>query len=184
MLGNISAKYESGGNGAKTISTGKGDPGGVSYGTYQLSSKAGTLQAFLRQSEFRQAFSGLIPGTSQFNQKWLLLCDNSAFIIAQHTFIKNTHFDPLFEYCNSIALRYLEHCATQEMLWSMSVQHSAKGCKKIITDGLKSLLIDYAIEDLIISFYQARTAYVSHLGLEFLKRRYVSEVKDVLALLK
>lgn len=40
-LGMTSARRESGGRGAETISTGKGDHGGVSYGTYQLSSKAG-----------------------------------------------------------------------------------------------------------------------------------------------
>src|SRR5262249_46471025 len=40
-LGSLSEKYESGGRGPGTVSTGKGDLGGVSYGTYQLSSKVG-----------------------------------------------------------------------------------------------------------------------------------------------
>jgi len=46
-LGALSAEFESGGRGPGTVSSGKGDPGGVSYGIYQLSSKAGTVAGFL-----------------------------------------------------------------------------------------------------------------------------------------
>ena len=55
-LGGVSAKYESGGAGAGTISTGVSDPGGVSYGTHQLSSKAGTLDSYINKSKYGQAF--------------------------------------------------------------------------------------------------------------------------------
>ena len=50
MLGDLSAKYESNGN-PGLISSGKGDPGGKSYGCYQLSSKAGSLQDFIRWAD-------------------------------------------------------------------------------------------------------------------------------------
>lgn len=33
-LGALSERYESGGRGAGTVSTGRGDPGGVSYGLF------------------------------------------------------------------------------------------------------------------------------------------------------
>jgi len=46
MLGELSSKYESNGN-IGCISDGYGDPGGKSYGEYQLSSNAGSLQAFV-----------------------------------------------------------------------------------------------------------------------------------------
>ena len=69
MLGDVSAKYESGNGGAKTISSGTGDPGGVSYGSYQLASKTGTLEAFLKASGYNKDFAGLTPGTSLFNEK-------------------------------------------------------------------------------------------------------------------
>ena len=49
-LGQTSASYESGVAGAGAISTGKGDHGGVSYGSYQFSSATGTLQEYLQQS--------------------------------------------------------------------------------------------------------------------------------------
>jgi hypothetical protein len=51
QLGAVSAKYESGGRGVETVSSGKGDPGGVSYGSHQLASKTGTMRAFLKSSE-------------------------------------------------------------------------------------------------------------------------------------
>ncbi|CEE29395.1 hypothetical protein VWQ19_11840 [Xanthomonas citri pv. citri] len=46
-LGMTSARHESGRRGVETISTGKGDHGGVSYGAYQLSSKSGSLREYL-----------------------------------------------------------------------------------------------------------------------------------------
>ena len=46
MLGDLSAQYESNGN-PGCISDGYGDPGGKSYGTYQFSSNAGSLNQFV-----------------------------------------------------------------------------------------------------------------------------------------
>src|SRR5262245_1600060 len=42
-LGNLSAKYETGGRGPGVVSTGAGDFGGVSYGSYQMATKTGTV---------------------------------------------------------------------------------------------------------------------------------------------
>ncbi|WP_330873180.1 hypothetical protein [Xanthomonas fragariae] len=58
-----SSRYESSGRGAGTISTGKNDHGGVSYGTYQLSTSQGTLQEYLDQSRYGPQFFGLEPLT-------------------------------------------------------------------------------------------------------------------------
>ena len=46
MLGDLSAKYESSGD-PGSVSSGYQDPGGKSYGAYQLSSNAKSLQSFL-----------------------------------------------------------------------------------------------------------------------------------------
>lgn len=40
-LGSLSTQYETGGRGPTTVSTGVGDAGGVSYGSYQMTSKNG-----------------------------------------------------------------------------------------------------------------------------------------------
>lgn len=94
-LGSISAKYESGGRGAGTISSGKGDLGGASYGTHQLASKTGTLQQFLNTSGYGKEFQGLTPGSQEFNAKWKeIATKDKNFGEAQHTFIKQTHYDP------------------------------------------------------------------------------------------
>ena len=46
-IGEYVRQFESGKAGSGAISTGKGDPGGISYGTYQLSSKTGDAQQFI-----------------------------------------------------------------------------------------------------------------------------------------
>src|SRR5687767_14964365 len=46
------------------------DRGGVSYGTYQLSSNAGTLREYLNQSRYGSEFQGLTPATPAFNTRW------------------------------------------------------------------------------------------------------------------
>ena len=68
MLGELSAKYETGGRGPGTVSTGSGDPGGVSYGSYQMATKTGTVARFVGQKGFQWAddFKGLAPGTAPF----------------------------------------------------------------------------------------------------------------------
>src|SRR5215203_2261618 len=51
-LGSLSAKYETSGRGPATVSTGSGDPGGVSYGSYQMATKTGTVARFVSQADF------------------------------------------------------------------------------------------------------------------------------------
>lgn len=94
-LGRVAAMYESGRGGVATISTGKGDHGGASYGKHQLSSNAGTLQNYLKQSGYGAQFAGLSPGSSEFNAKWRDLANNdSKFGDSQREYIKATHYDP------------------------------------------------------------------------------------------
>src|SRR5688572_25095226 len=51
-LGALSAKYETGGRGPGTVSTGAGDRGGVSYGSYQMATKMGVPARFVSQQGF------------------------------------------------------------------------------------------------------------------------------------
>src|SRR5215211_8388916 len=64
-LGALSAKYETGGRGPGTVSTGSGDPGGVSYGSYQMASKMGVPARFITEPGFQwlQDFKGLTAGS-------------------------------------------------------------------------------------------------------------------------
>ncbi len=95
-IGNVAAYFESGKSGAGTISSGRGDFGGVSYGTHQLASKTGTLQKYLAGSKYKAEFEGLIPSTPPFNAKWKEIYnrDPKGFAEDQEAFIANTHYVP------------------------------------------------------------------------------------------
>lgn len=97
QLGWVSERFESGGRGVETISSGKGDHGGVSYGKHQLSSKTGTMQRFLDSSGYGAQFAGLKPGTREFNAKYreVVKTDGKAFGDAQHAFMVRSHFEPV-----------------------------------------------------------------------------------------
>ncbi|WP_343160641.1 peptidoglycan-binding domain-containing protein [Xanthomonas phaseoli] len=123
-IGRTSSSYESGGRGAATISTGKNDHGGVSYGTYQLSTSQGTLQEYLDQSRYGSQFSGLVPKTDAFNEKWKLLANKDpAFAQDQHDFIRETHYDKQVARLTAVGMDLTDRGpAVQDALWSTSVQ--------------------------------------------------------------
>jgi hypothetical protein len=127
-LGSLSAKYETGGRGCGTVSTGKGDKGGVSYGSYQMATNTGTVKRFVTQADFpwKDDFKGLKPGTPAFSAKWKSIAKNEPdkFQEAQHAFIKKTHFDPMCAKVleqDALDITTRSH-ALQDSVWSTSVQ--------------------------------------------------------------
>ena len=127
MLGKTSERFESGGRGAGTVSSGRGDFGGASYGTYQLASRTGTLQKFLKESPYGKEFEGLTPGTPEFNAKWKQIAKTDAgFGAAQHDFIKRTHFDPAMQRMKDAGIDLSGRGkAVQDAVWSTAVQFGA-----------------------------------------------------------
>jgi hypothetical protein len=90
----IAGKFESG-NDAGKISSGVGDAGGKSYGQFQLSSKTGDVNKFLKGSGYEEQFKGLEIGSKEFDAKWQNLAKNDEkFSQAQKEHAKKTHFDP------------------------------------------------------------------------------------------
>jgi len=132
MLGATSKLFESGKAGAAATSSGKGDHGGASYGTYQLSSKTGTLGRFLSSSRYGEEFAGLQPGTPEFNKRWRQVAKNDpAFGAAQHDFIKSTHYDPAMAGLKGAGLDLSGRgAAVQDALWSTSVQFGAGSARR------------------------------------------------------
>ncbi|HEX2271280.1 MAG TPA: LysM peptidoglycan-binding domain-containing protein [Pyrinomonadaceae bacterium] len=128
-LGELSAKYETGGRGPGTVSTGSGDPGGVSYGSYQMATKMGTVQRFVSQAGFQWAddFKGLTAGTAPFTACWKRIAaeQTAAFQNAQHAFIKKSHYDLLAaKILNEDGLDVNTRSrALQDVIWSTAVQH-------------------------------------------------------------
>jgi hypothetical protein len=142
-LGSLSKKYEATGPG--TVSTGAGDAGGVSYGSYQFSSKTGTAQAFVTSLKSShpsgsQALAGKKPGTSAFSTAWKKLAakDPSGFDQAQHDYVKKTHYDPAASGVKSrtgldVSKR---SAALRDVLWSTAVQHGPGGAPGIFKVAL------------------------------------------------
>ena len=143
MLGELSAKYETGGRGPGTVSTGAGDPGGVSYGSYQMASKMGVPARFVSQSGFPwlSDFQGLKAGTAPFTACWkrIATAETDAFQRAQHAFIKKSHYDLLAaKVLNDDGLDVNTRCrALQDVIWSTAVQHG--GATPIIHRALANV---------------------------------------------
>ena len=136
-LGQTSARYESGGHGAGAISSGTGDHGGVSYGSYQLSLKMGTLAEYLQQSSYGELFRGLRAGTAAFDEKWRALAKaDPGFGRDQHDFIGRSHYEEQLSKLGSIGLELSNRGrAVQDAIWSTSVQFRGL-TPKIFVGGL------------------------------------------------
>lgn len=129
ITGKISGKYESGKRGVSTVSTGNGDAGGVSYGVHQLSSKAGTVQAFLKSSfgaPYRARFGDLLPGTKAFTDvyKSIAFEKPAEFETAQFQYIASTHYAPQAKKLLSNGIEVdSRSVAVRECVFSVSVQY-------------------------------------------------------------
>jgi len=128
-LGKLSAKFETGGRGCGTVSGGVGDPGGVSYGSYQLASKLGRPEQFLAAEGKKWAaeFGGAKSGTPGFSTTWKAIAarEPAAFQEAQHAYIKRTHYDVQIAKILADTHQNLDtRCsAVRNAIWSTSVQH-------------------------------------------------------------
>lgn len=200
-LGKLSERYESGGRGPGTVSTGKGDPGGVSYGTYQLASKIGRADEFVKRY-YPNEFAGLKGGTAEFTKKWKELAakDPKGLHRNEHAFIKETHYDPQArKLARDLGLDVAKRSlALRDVVWSTAVQHGPN--TGIIVTAVKPLLAKMAIarvtdEEIIRVVYAERGrktadgklvhfARVSDDWIPGLTRRFESELKDALRLLK
>ena len=201
-LGSLSAKYETSGRGPGTVSTGSGDPGGVSYGSYQMATKTGTVKMFVTQADFRwnADFKDLIPGTAAFTAKWkqIAIAEPVAFQATQHEFIKRTHYDPLVtNILNEKSLDVNKRSrALQDAVWSTSVQHG--GASPIVHNALEKIDPDQSREDfdetLIRAIYAERgrrradgkLAWFSKSSLRVqagVAKRFQNELKDALEML-
>lgn len=167
-VGALGGMFESNGDPA-AVNTGEGDPGGASYGTHQLSSRKGTLQAFFQSPEgqpFAMQFGDLEPGSEQFNQIWKEVAQNEsagpAFQQAQQKFMERTHFGPALERAQKTGLN-VSNPGIREAVVSMGTQHSPAGNLQIINDAKARLPQDASSGQVIDALYQSRTSYVNSL---------------------
>ena len=169
-LGSLSERFESGGRGPGAVSSGRGDPGGVSYGIYQLSSRTGSVAAFLagEGAAWRAELAGRQPGSTAFTAAWQAIAarEPEAFAAAQHAFIERTHYRPAVERVAGSTGLDLDsrHAAVRDAAWSVAVQHGAAA--RILGDAIADAdaLMDRAAPGydraLVEAIYARRSAYV------------------------
>ena len=154
VLGKTSQWFESGKGGAGTVSTGKGDKGGPSYGTYQLSSKEGTLQNFLKSTKYGATFGGLAPGSKEFNDRWKQVAAmDPDFEKSQHDFIKSTHYDPQMNKLMDSGIDLSNRgAAVHDAVWSTSVQFGPQ--TSLIKNALKGQDVSKLSDAQVVSAIQ------------------------------
>lgn len=200
-LGKLSEKYESGGRGPGTVSTGKGDPGGVSYGTYQLASAIGRADQFVKRY-YPDEFKGLKGGTPEFTKVWKELAakDPKALHANEHAFIKETHYDPQVRKIEKeLDLDVTKRSAVlRDVVWSVAVHHGPN--TDVVTLAAKPLLekkpvAEVTDEELIRAIYAERGRKtpdgklfrfkgVADELIPALTRRFENELRDALGMLK
>ena len=202
VLGALSAKYETGGRGPGTVSTGAGDRGGVSYGSYQMASKLGVATRFVKQNNFPWLadFQNLVAGSGEFTACWKRIAKNEpdAFQKAQHDFIKKTHYDLLVaKIISDDDLDVNDRChALKDVVWSTAVQHG--GATSIVHKALAKVKCEKTDpsfdEQLIRAIYAERGRTKADGSLVYFSKnspnvqrgvanRFKNELNDALAML-
>lgn len=147
MLGNLSAKYESNGN-PGCISDGYGDPGGKSYGTYQFSSNAGSLNSYIQwlQREnywFGDELAKYELCSLEFDNAWKWLADSENhddFEQSQHDYIKYAYYDPAIDDLYTLGFNINNHNEVmKDVVWSRAVQYGPGAISEMFTDAVTSL---------------------------------------------
>lgn len=146
-LGSLSAQYESNGD-PSCISTGYLDPGGKSYGIYQLSLNAGSLREFvdwllahpqLHVVAYGQHLDQYNPGSIKFDAMWrqIATLDPDGFTDLQHDYMQAMYYDVA-------AAALLDHLfdvnkhshALKDVVWSRAVQYGPYQVPSMFRDAL------------------------------------------------
>jgi len=205
-LGGLSEEFESGGRGPGTVSSGVGDPGGVSYGTYQLASKTGTCGVFVKAEgkPWADKFGGNAPGTAAFSAAWkaIAAADGATFGTAQHAFIERTLYRPVVDAVTDRKGIDLDKRgdAVRDVTWSCAVQHGRAA--NILIDAIDDVERDTDRNDpdydrkLVEAIYKARIRYVLAVAanpklpraqreqlISITQKRYPTELEKALAML-
>ena len=142
-IGSLSAQFESGGAGVAAI--GYDRVGGTSYGKYQIASKPGTMDRFLkfldekapdwasRLREAGPANTGSKAGGMATEWKAIAGENGQFFEKLQHEFIGKETYDPARNMILKQTGLDFDNAppALREVLWSTSVQHGPTGAANI-----------------------------------------------------
>ena len=140
-LGILSEKYE--GGGPATISTGEGDSGGVSYGTYQLATNTGSAAAFVEWLQTQPdglnagaMLSQFAPGSDEFSEQWRWLANNcDEFGDLQDRYVKPRYYDAALTTAIDEGLTADLPFALQAVLFSNAIQHGPYWAGRLLAES-------------------------------------------------
>lgn len=195
----LSSKHESFARGSSAI--GYDSAGGTSYGKYQISSRnmddfleyvkaSGNTDIYQQLSQYRgQWNTGSRTGAPVSAWQSVVSANPEKMSELEYGYIKQRMYDPVLENIKNtnpaLHRRIMSNPALQNVIFSMSVQHSGAGVQKIIQNAYREGMSD---EELINAIYDSRSDYVRGLsGLSAREKkavleRYGNERADALAL--
>lgn len=164
-LGDFVKQFESGSKGSATISSGSGDAGGASFGTYQFASKYGGLKDFWNKY-YASQYPGVTPGNNQaFKDAWLsaVEADPEGFANNEHAYMMANFYTPFInKSSNTSVINPNTHSrAAQEIAWSTAIQYGVNSNvwrKAISNAGLTSATTP---ADLVNAIQDYKTSTVS-----------------------
>lgn len=150
-LGWLAAQFESGTKGIASI--GYDRHGGTSYGKYQISSRAGSMDAFIRfldraAPEYAKRLSAAGPANTggkagAMPREWKKIASENpdGFEALQNRFVRDNNFLPALRKLtrNSSFDRDDMTGVVGEVLWSTAVQHGPTGAARIFRQALGKL---------------------------------------------
>jgi LysM repeat protein len=172
------------------------DPGGVSFGCYQISSS--TMPAFVRflggarddtalteevRSVARKAHDGLSGhpiDSEEFKDVWrdTSQVDPRDFRFLQHLFIIKSHLEPALVQANKLGLPISEEMA--EIYLSVAVQHSPSGVAVILSRAAeKAPPATSSVADITRAIYDSRREYVESVRDKRIEKIQLSSDSDV-----
>ncbi len=169
-IGDLAAKYEVGGRGVGYISTGmKGkDPGGISYGNYQLETNKGTMNGYLNSEEagrYGEFLNKFKVNSEVFKNLWQQFAedDEEEFNYSQFLYLANkpNGYVDAVTYATKLGWN-TESFAMQSAIYS-TVNQSG-GWKKGIFDKARIVQSDDIVVQ-INKLYDARARYFKILDL-------------------
>lgn len=192
-IGSVAEKYETGGRGSGTI--GYDTTGGTSYGKYQIASKVGSMDAYIKHlaetnpaaaEQLKAAGPSDTGSTSgKFADTWKQLSASGALGNTESSFIKKQAYDPAMAGIKNKGLQDMigGDKGLQEMLFSTATQHGAGGASGIMNKVFKEGMTK---EDLVKATYAERGTRFGSSTPEVQKgvqNRFGREQQDILALM-
>lgn len=194
-IGSVSGWFESK-NRPATVSSGVGDYGGVSYGTWQLASRNGRVQEYLRTSKYRNEFAGMAINSPEFKAKWqeIGMRDPEGFQKDQEAFIRRTHYDIVERNLRGIGLDLSKRSdALKAAVFSTAVHYGPAGASRSITNAIFKAGLDpktASDEEIINAIYDYKMMTVdqkfpssSASVREGIRKRFAQEKGMVMSLL-